>query len=153
MPSQPPMHTQCLSLKTFLELPQKVKSFLNWISDTHIFVYTSKLEMSGKLRSTHPLANLVMPFGLQGAPGVFMNLINDVLLKHLFKGIIYYLNNVLIYSDFYGNHVKLVHQVLQKLQKHKLFAKCSKCKFHKSELDFLGYHIMGEGLKMDPSKV
>ncbi|XP_015272232.1 PREDICTED: RNA-directed DNA polymerase homolog, partial [Gekko japonicus] len=30
---------------------------------------------------------LVMPFGLQGAPGVFMNLINEVLHEFLFKGV------------------------------------------------------------------
>lgn len=31
---------------------------------------------------------LIMPFGLQGVPGVIMNLINDVLHKYLSKGVI-----------------------------------------------------------------
>ncbi|XP_015277167.1 PREDICTED: RNA-directed DNA polymerase homolog [Gekko japonicus] len=36
----------------------------------------------------------VMQFSLQGAPGVFMNLINEVLHKHLFKGALVYLDDI-----------------------------------------------------------
>ncbi|XP_015283972.1 PREDICTED: RNA-directed DNA polymerase homolog, partial [Gekko japonicus] len=50
---------------------------------------------------------LVMPFGLQGAPGVFMNLINEVLHEHLFKGVLVYLDDILIYSPDLSSHVRL----------------------------------------------
>ncbi|XP_015263246.1 PREDICTED: RNA-directed DNA polymerase homolog [Gekko japonicus] len=62
----------------------------------------------------------VMPFGLQGAPGVFMNFINEVLHKNLFKGVIVYLDDILIYSPDKPSHIKLVWEVLQMLHKHKL---------------------------------
>ncbi|XP_015282283.1 PREDICTED: RNA-directed DNA polymerase homolog, partial [Gekko japonicus] len=95
---------------------------------------------------------LVMPFGLQGAPGVFMNFINEVLHKHLFNGVLVYLDDILLYSPNLPSHVKLVREVLNTLHKHKLFAKLSKCEFHKTHIDFLGYHISSAGLEMDPGK-
>ncbi|XP_015283891.1 PREDICTED: RNA-directed DNA polymerase homolog, partial [Gekko japonicus] len=50
---------------------------------------------------------LVMPFGLHGAPGVFMNLINEVLYKHLFKRVLVCLDNILLYSLDKSSHVQL----------------------------------------------
>ncbi|XP_015280987.1 PREDICTED: RNA-directed DNA polymerase homolog [Gekko japonicus] len=95
----------------------------------------------------------VMLFGPPGAPGVFMNLINEVLHKHLFRGALVYLHDALLYSPDEQSHIKLVREVLQILYKHKLFAKLSKYEFHKEEIDFLGYRIFPRGLEMDPAKV
>lgn len=92
-----------------------------------------------------------MLFSLQGVLGVFMNLVNEVLHEYLFKGMIWYLDDMLIYTNDYHEHVELVCKVLQTLYRKKLFAKLSKC--HKRELDFLGYQISGEELKMDLGKV
>ncbi|XP_015279038.1 PREDICTED: RNA-directed DNA polymerase homolog, partial [Gekko japonicus] len=64
----------------------------------------------GKTAFNTPLGQfeyLVMPFCLQGAPGVFMNLINEVMHDLLFKGVIVYLDDVLIYSQDLPSHVKL----------------------------------------------
>lgn len=44
-------------------------------------------------------------------------------------------------------------EVLRTLYQNKLFAKLSKREFHKKEMDFLGYRISGEMLKMDPEKM
>ncbi|XP_060545015.1 retrotransposon-derived protein PEG10 isoform X5 [Pantherophis guttatus] len=41
----------------------------------------------------------VMPFGLQGALAVFMQLINEVLHEHLYKGVLVYLDDILIYTE------------------------------------------------------
>lgn len=43
--------------------------------------------------------------------------------------------------------------VLRKLQAAKLYAKLSKCEFHQSKIDYLGYHILHDGIEMDPEKV
>lgn len=79
----------------------------------------------------------VMPFGLPGPPGVFMNLINEALHEYLYKGMVVYLDDVLIYSKDYPSHIELVRKVLGTLYKNKLYAELSKCKFRKEELDFL----------------
>ena len=52
-----------------------------------------------------------------------------------------------------SEHVKVVREVLKKLQENCLFAKLPKCEFHKQSIDFLGYRISPEGVEMDPSKV
>ncbi|XP_048338343.1 uncharacterized protein LOC125424948 [Sphaerodactylus townsendi] len=96
---------------------------------------------------------LVMPFGLSGAPGAFMSLINEVLQDFLYKGVVVYLDDVLIYSQNLEEHEQLVRSVLQRLLDHSLYAKLSKCCFHQSSIDYLGYRISPEGLEMDPAKV
>ena len=34
-----------------------------------------------------------------------------------------------------------------------MFSKLPKCEFHKDSIDFLGYRISQDGIKMDPNKV
>lgn len=83
----------------------------------------------------------VMPFGLSGAPGIFINLINDALKDFLHKGAVAYIDDVLLYSDSLEEHVALVRDVLTKFAEHSLFVKLSKCEFHHEELTFLGYRV------------
>lgn len=54
-----------------------------------------------------------MPFGLQGAPAVFMQVINEVLHEHLYRGVLVYLDNILIYTKDMQEHTRLVRQVLK----------------------------------------
>lgn len=61
-----------------------------------------------------------------------------------------YLDDILFYTETMDKHMK---QVLKRLLDAKLYAKLSKCKFHKSSLDYLGYHVLCEGLEMEPGKV
>jgi len=64
-----------------------------------------------------------------------------------------YLDNILIYSDNIDDHCKHVREVLSRLRKHDLYACADKCEFHKSEVEFLGYIISGDGLRMSSEKV
>lgn len=95
----------------------------------------------------------VMPFGLLGAPAVFMQPINEVLHEYLYRGALVYLDNILIYTNTMEEHVLLVHKGLEKLLAAKLFVKVSKCEFHRTELDYLGYRISKKRLRMNPKKV
>lgn len=70
--------------------------------------------------------------------------------EHLYREVLVYLGNILIYTEIMAEHVKLVRAVLKKLQAAHLYAKLSKCEFHQSEIDYLGYHISHKGLEMDP---
>lgn len=45
-----------------------------------------------------------MPFGLQGTPAMFMQLINKVLHKHLYTGVLVYLDDILIYIETPEEH-------------------------------------------------
>ncbi|KAK9400665.1 hypothetical protein NXF25_011379 [Crotalus adamanteus] len=95
----------------------------------------------------------VMPFGLQGAPAVFMQLINEVLHDHLYRGVLVYLDDILIYSSTMEDHIQLVRTVLKKLLDSKLYCKVSKCEFHKDRIDYLGFRVSAMGIEMDPNKI
>lgn len=58
---------------------------------------------------------LVMPFGLTNDPAVFQALVNDVLRDFLKHIIIVYLDNILIFSCTFSEHISHVCLVLQRL--------------------------------------
>lgn len=82
-----------------------------------------------------------------------MQLINEVLHEHLYRGVLVYLEDILIYTQTMEDQTHLVCQVLEKLLAATLFVKLSKCKFHKITIDYLGYQISTRGVEMDPCKV
>ncbi|MBW0509167.1 hypothetical protein O181_048882 [Austropuccinia psidii MF-1] len=58
----------------------------------------------------------------------------------------------MVFSSSEEEHVKHVASVLQILRDNTLFAKASKCVFHTSCVEYLGYVVSIDGLKMDSSK-
>ncbi|MBW0490407.1 hypothetical protein O181_030122, partial [Austropuccinia psidii MF-1] len=95
---------------------------------------------------------LVMPFGLTNAPASFQNLVNDIFADFLDVFVVVYLDDIMVFSSSEEEHVKHVASVLQRLRDNNLFAKASKCVFHASSVEYLGYVVSSDGLKMDSSK-
>ncbi|KAK3518141.1 hypothetical protein QTP70_033236 [Hemibagrus guttatus] len=95
----------------------------------------------------------VMPFGLTNAPAVFQALINGVFQNLLGKGVIAYIDDILVYSTSMEEHVRQVREVLTRLQQHHLYVKLEKCEFHRTTVTFLGYVISRQGVEMDVVKV
>jgi hypothetical protein len=96
---------------------------------------------------------LVMPFGLQNAPGTFQHFINSVLHEFLDKFASAYLDDILIYSKTKKAHQEHVKKVLLALQKAGLQIDINKCEFNVQETKYLGLIISSKGIKMDPKKV
>ncbi|MBW0556660.1 hypothetical protein O181_096375, partial [Austropuccinia psidii MF-1] len=61
--------------------------------------------------------------------------------------------DIMVFSSSEEEHIKRVSSVLQRLRDNNLFAKASKCVFHISNVEYLGYVVSSNGLKMDSSKV
>ncbi|MBW0494977.1 hypothetical protein O181_034692 [Austropuccinia psidii MF-1] len=95
---------------------------------------------------------LVIPFGLTNAPASFQNLVNDIFAYFLDIFVVVYLDEVMVFSSSEEEHVKHVASVLQRLRDDNLFAKSSRCAFHASSMEYLGYVVSSDGLKMDSSK-
>ncbi|KAK3548499.1 hypothetical protein QTP70_013345 [Hemibagrus guttatus] len=55
---------------------------------------------------------LVMPYGLSNAPRVFQAFINEIFKDLINNYVITYIDNILIYSTSYGNHIHHVRTVL-----------------------------------------
>ena len=66
---------------------------------------------------------------------------------------IIYLDDILIYSNNPADHKKHVHEVLRCLHKNGLYAHLDKCHFSEDTIEYLGFILSKDGLKMDPSKV
>ncbi|MBW0524163.1 hypothetical protein O181_063878, partial [Austropuccinia psidii MF-1] len=95
---------------------------------------------------------LVMPFGLTNAPASFQNLVNDIFSDFLDVFVVVYLDDIMVFSSFEEENVKPVTSVLQRLRDNNLFAKASKCVFPASSVEYLGYVVSSDGLKIDSSK-
>ena len=95
----------------------------------------------------------VMPFGLCNAPGTFQHYMNDTFREFLDDFLIVYLDDLLIYSDSRKEHKEHVRKVLTRLREAGLLLKPSKCQFHVTEVEFLGFIVGNDGVKMDPAKV
>ncbi|MBW0576259.1 hypothetical protein O181_115974, partial [Austropuccinia psidii MF-1] len=96
---------------------------------------------------------LVMPFGLTNAPVSFQNLVNDIFQDLLNVYVVVYLDDTMVFSKCEEEHVTHVSTFLSRLRANNLFAKASKCLFHVSSVEYLGYVVCSEGLKMDQEKV
>ncbi|MBW0582835.1 hypothetical protein O181_122550 [Austropuccinia psidii MF-1] len=96
---------------------------------------------------------LVIPFGLTNAPASFQNLVNDIFQDLLNVYVVVYLDDIMVFSKSEEEHVTHVSTVLSRLRANNLFAKASKCLFHISSVEYLGYVVSSEGLKMDQAKV
>ncbi|MBW0576239.1 hypothetical protein O181_115954 [Austropuccinia psidii MF-1] len=93
-----------------------------------------------------------MPFRLTNAPSSFQNLLNDIFYDILDIHVVVYLDDIWVFSKSEKEHVTHVSTVLSRLRANNLFAKASKCLFHVSSVEYLGYIVSSEGLKMDQAK-
>ena len=91
----------------------------------------------------------VMPFGLKGAPATFQRMM-DKLVGDMEGFAASYMDDIVIYSASWDEHLTHIQQVLECLG---LTAKPSKCKFGMAECNYLG-HVVGRGIvRPDPTKL
>ncbi|MBW0477414.1 hypothetical protein O181_017129 [Austropuccinia psidii MF-1] len=95
---------------------------------------------------------LFMPFGFTNAAASFKNLVNDIFSDFSDIFVVVYFNDIMVFSSSEEEHVKHVASVLQRLRDNNLFSKSSKCVFHASSVEYLGYVVSSDCLKMYSSK-
>ncbi len=64
-----------------------------------------------------------------------------------------YINDIPIFSKNMEEHEQHFQLVLYKFRKVGLYSKLEKCKFHQTEVEFLGYIVSRDGICMDLFKV
>ena len=93
-----------------------------------------------KTAFTSPLGLLqftIMPFGLRGAPATFQRLMDNVLRgTEEYAGV--YLDDIVIHSETWAEHLRQVQDVLRRLQTAGLTIKLKKCSFGVSECTYWG---------------
>ena len=89
----------------------------------------------------------VMPFGLKNAPALFQRMMNHILQEYLDDLVAVYLDDIIIYSKIFEEHIKHITKVLEKLREANLIIKLRKCKFFEVEISFLEHIVRRYGLK------
>ena len=84
----------------------------------------------------------VMPFGMKNSPATFQRLINQVISG--LTGCDAYIDDVIVYSETWSEHVEIMCKLFEKLSDAKLTVNLCKCEFGKATVTFLG-HVVGQG--------
>jgi hypothetical protein len=96
---------------------------------------------------------LVMPFGLTNTPEHFMRMMDDILQPFTSTFVVVYLDEILIYSKTWVEHLQHIQQVLHTLRQHKLYENLGKCSFGMDRVHYLGYIVDQHGVHDDPAKI
>jgi hypothetical protein len=96
---------------------------------------------------------LVMPMGLCNAPATFQTLMNNIFYDCIDDFLVVYMDDLLIFSKNEEDHMRHVEMVLQRLREHKLYVSPKKCVFMSTEIEFLGFIVGKDGLRVDPKKI
>jgi hypothetical protein len=94
-----------------------------------------------------------MPFGLHNAPATWQRLIDQVLGVDLEPFVFVYLDDMIIVTPDFEQHIEILSKVFNRLKEANLTLNKDKCKFCRSELHYLGYVVDANGLQVDPQKV
>ena len=93
-----------------------------------------------------------MPFGLCNAPATFQRVMQVVLAGLEGEGVFVYLDDILIASKSFDEHLKQLREVFEHLRSASLRLKPKKCLFLRSEVPYLGHMISAQGVRPDPAK-
>lgn len=94
-----------------------------------------------------------MPFGLKNAPSTFQRLIDR--LKNSLPDIVIlaYLDDLIIISTSFEEHLADIERLFKQLNKYNLRANRDKCVFFRTSVKFLGHIIAENGIHPNPDKI
>lgn len=95
----------------------------------------------------------VLGMGLCNAPATFMRLMHHVLGDLMWTVCMAYLDDVVIFSKTYDEHLKDVEAVFSAIRRAGLKLKAKKCAFAMQKIEFLGHIVSQEGIAPDPAKL
>jgi hypothetical protein len=93
-----------------------------------------------------------VPFGIATGAQVLTRLLDQVFSDVKFKFVFHYLDDLVIYSNSFQEHLQHLREVFTRLRKAGLTVNPAKVKFAVSQLAFLGHIISPSGVSVDPSR-
>jgi transposase InsO family protein len=94
-----------------------------------------------------------LPMGLKNSPAIFQRLMQIVLSGCLGQYAFIYIDDIILFSQDAKQHLKHLELIFRRLQQAGLKVKASKCQLFLTEIEYLGYLVGRDGLKVNPKKV
>lgn len=94
-----------------------------------------------------------MPFGLVNAPSTYQETMDKIFEKEKGKFVISYLDDTIIFSDTYEEHIEHLRTVFLKLKSAGITLNKKKCKLFKTRIKILGNIVENGKVAPDPEKV
>ncbi|KAG8180136.1 hypothetical protein JTE90_028723 [Oedothorax gibbosus] len=94
-----------------------------------------------------------MPFGLCNAPATFSRMMDNLLRHFKWSTCLCYLDDIIVFSETFEEHISRLNLVLKCLQDAGLFLNHKKCLFAAREVKILGHLVSSIGVRPDPDKV
>ena len=94
-----------------------------------------------------------MPFGLVNGPATYTIMMNKVLQGLTWKFLLCYMDDILVYSRTFEEHLYHLDQVFSRLREANLKLKPSKCKFATEKVLYLGHYISADGIHANDEKI
>lgn len=94
----------------------------------------------------------MLPFGLSNAPATFQSTMNQLFQPLLWKYVIVFFDDILVYIASWESHIEHLVAVFGLLRQQSFFVRESKCTFNLEELAYLGHVISTHGVQQTPTK-
>jgi len=92
-------------------------------------------------------------FGLKNSGVAFQRAMQGILSEFAYKNVIVYIDDILIMTKSFDEHMSLVEKVLTTLHTNGIKVKADKCELFKNEVEFLGHIIGKTGIRKSPQYV
>jgi hypothetical protein len=94
-----------------------------------------------------------MPFGLTNAPSTFQRAMQEVFRGLQWEILLIYLDDVIIFSKTFAEHLKHLTLVFQRLIRANIRLKPEKCKLFQQEVQYLGHILNRNGIATNPELI
>lgn len=93
-----------------------------------------------------------LPFGLMNGPATFQRYMETCLGDLHYESILIYIDDIVIFSEDCESHLERLEMVFERLEKHGLKLKPSKCHLFQEQISYLGHVVSAKGVATDPDK-
>ncbi|CAF3112847.1 unnamed protein product, partial [Rotaria sp. Silwood2] len=95
----------------------------------------------------------VLPEGLTNGPPTFQRIVNQILGLNRWKHVLAYIDDIIIYSKNFYEHLEHIEEVCSLLQEANFKLNVDKCEVARTEILFLGHLIKSGTIKPDPNNI
>jgi len=93
-----------------------------------------------------------LPFGLTNSPATYQRVMEEILGDLHMRACLIYLDDVIIFSRTYEEHLERLQQVFQRIRDSGLKLAPRKCKFFHERVVYVGHQVSNSGIAPDPEK-